>query len=504
MAIRVYARFCARRLPLRSAVSSATLFLLAALAACDDSITSESSQQRAASEARFSLAPTHGAADSLRALAATHGIVALPAAPHVRPALVALGRALAFDPVLSGNRNMACMTCHLPAFATGDGKNLSIGEGGIGLGPTRILGRGVFIPRNAPPLFNLLTLNQLFWDGRVSVDAGGAFHTPANDQVTPAMTQVFEFGTVSALGLFPVTSRTEMRGQNTVAITPAGFFRNELAQIPDSDFTDIWKAEMARLGAIPEYRLMFEAAYPGTKFSAMTFAHASNAMAGFFVDQLSFQNTPWDRFLAGDDRALTPQQFSGANTFMGPVAKCAGCHNSPLFTDAKTRNVALAQFGPGERDGPNGNDDFGRMRVTGVATDKYAFKTPALRNVELTGPYGHAGQFATLHGFVDHYSESDVKLANYDVRQIDPLLRGTLLPTTADILATRSGALNGLVLTPQQIDDLTAYLLALTDPRARDLRGLTPVHVPSGLTQPGAPTIGIPPVKPLASKTDAP
>ena len=133
-----------------------------------------------------------------------------------------LGQALAFDPILSGNRNMACMTCHLPAFATGDGKNLSIGEGGIGLGTNRTLGRGVFIPRNAPPLFNLAGLNQLFWDGRVSVDAAGAFHTPANTQVTPAMTQVFEFGAASAIGLFPVTSRTEMRGQNNIAITTGG------------------------------------------------------------------------------------------------------------------------------------------------------------------------------------------------------------------------------------------------------------------------------------------
>ena len=91
----------------------------------------------------------------------------------------------------------------------------------------------------------------------------------------------------------------------------------------------------------------------------MTFAHASNAMAGFFVDQLTFQNTPWDRFLGGDDGALTAQQFSGANTFMGPVAKCAGCHNGPLFTDAKTRNVALAQFGPGEGDGPSATTTSG-------------------------------------------------------------------------------------------------------------------------------------------------
>ena len=226
----------------RSPASCALLLLLATLAACDRDLASESPIRRADSRPRFDAVPTHGAADSLRALAATHGIVALPPAQHVRPELVKLGQALVFDPILSGNRNMACMTCHLPAFATGDGKNLSIGEGGIGLGTNRTLGRGVFIPRNAPPLFNLAGLNQLFWDGRVSVDAAGAFHTPANTQVTPAMTQVFEFGAVSAIGLFPVTSRTEMRGQNNLAITTGGFTRNELAQIPDNDFTGIWNA----------------------------------------------------------------------------------------------------------------------------------------------------------------------------------------------------------------------------------------------------------------------
>ena len=484
----------------RTQASCAILLVLATLAACDPDPVSSPRIGLAERGARFdALPPTHAGADSLRVLAASHGIVALPPTPAVRKELAVLGRALVFDPILSGNRNMACMTCHLPGFATGDGKNLSIGEGGIGLGTNRTLGRGVFIPRNAPPLFNLSGLNQLFWDGRVSVDAAGAFHTPANTQVTPDMTRVFEFGAVSAIGLFPVTSRTEMRGQNNIAITTGGFTRNELAEIPDSDFTGIWRAVMARLGAIPEYRQLFEAAYPGTPFASMTFAHASNAMAGFFIDQLTFNDTPWDHFLAGNDTALTPQQFSGATVFMGTTAKCAGCHNGPLFTDAKTRNVALAQFGPGEGNGPNHNDDFGRFNVTGVATDKYAFKTSALRNIELTGPYGHAGQFATLRGFVDHYSESDVKLANYDVSQIDPLLRGTLLPTTADILATRAGGLNGLVLTPQQIDDITAYLLALTDPRARSLQGLTPVRVPSGLTPPGAPVLGLPPLKPLAS-----
>src|SRR5215475_3293928 len=76
-------------------------------------------------------------AQLVRQLAASRGIVLLPRAPHVRPALVRLGQAFAFDKILSGNYDIFCMTCHLPAFGTGDGKSLSIGQGGEGLGPAR-------------------------------------------------------------------------------------------------------------------------------------------------------------------------------------------------------------------------------------------------------------------------------------------------------------------------------------------------------------------------------
>jgi hypothetical protein len=106
------------------------------------------------------------------------------------------------------------------------------------------------------------------------------------------------------------------------------------------------------------------------------------------------------------------------------------------LSDQKFRNVAVAQFGPGKGNGPSGRDDFWRMNISGLATEQYA----------------------ELRDFFDHYSESDVKLATYDVSQIDPSLRGTLLQNANDILATTSGALKGLVLTQQQIDDLTAYL----------------------------------------------
>ncbi|HTE44431.1 MAG TPA: cytochrome c peroxidase [Gemmatimonadaceae bacterium] len=469
---------------LRSSVAHVALVLVATVAACERTDPTASSVTGPGNPSRSLIddgTPSHAEAELLRQLAAAKNITPLVHPAPVRKELVLLGQALLFDPILSGNRDIACMTCHLPAFATGDGRNLSIGQGGIGFGPQRQLGKGFVIPRNAPPLFNLTMLSSLFWDGRVSRDSNGTFHTPANAQLSPQMASVFEFGPASAIGLFPVTSRTEMRAFVGGATTLGGFPKpgNELALLADSDFTGIWSALMKRLGAIPAYRQMFEAAYPGTPFSSMTFAHATNAMGGFFTDRMSFNNSPWDKFLAGDDHALSPQEFRGGNTFV--TTKCSGCHGGPTFTDGKFRNVALAQFGPGQGNGPSGHDDFGRLNVTGVATDKYLFRTSPLRNIELSGPYGHAGEFAKLRDFVDHYSDADNKLINYDVTQIEASLRPTLLNNTADILATRSGALTGLFFTPEQIDDITAYLRALTDPAAKNMSSLTPGKVPSGL-----------------------
>src|SRR4030095_11151351 len=113
---------------------------------------------------------------------------------------------------------------HMPGLGTGDGRSLSIGQGATGLGLDRVHPQSAFIPRNAPPLFNLHALKSNFWDGRVNTDQQGNFHTPAGDQLTTAMTRVFEFGPLSALPLFPVLSREEMRA----------FGGNELAAIPDN------------------------------------------------------------------------------------------------------------------------------------------------------------------------------------------------------------------------------------------------------------------------------
>jgi cytochrome c peroxidase len=440
------------------------------LSACSDQ--QPTGPARSAPEAlanRNAPADTATTPSLVRELAAQRGVGRLESPPHVRPALVRLGRALMFDPILSGNHDVSCATCHMPAYSTGDGRSLSVGAGGTGLGPNRTHPDGIFIPRNAPPLFDLSQLRHMFWDGRVEVGPHGQFHTPAGAKFTPAMSRVMEFGAVSAQPMFPVTARTEMRGQSG----------NELAQLSDDDFTGIWAGLMLRLGNVPQYRRMFEEAYPGTRFSDMNFTYASNAIAGFLVSELTFNNSPWDRFLAGHDNALTPQQLEGARTFL--TLKCALCHNGPTLTDDKFHDVAVAQIGPGQGEGTQLRDDFGRMNVTGNPADRYLFRTTPLRNVELTGPYGHDGSVMTLQGFIEHYSESDAKLHAYDPSQLEPALRNTVLGDATDILAQRDTLLNGVVLTPDLVNKLMVYMSALTDPRARDLLHLIPRHVPSGL-----------------------
>ena len=443
-------------------------WLLAAVAAtstaCYDGLAERGPEYRSNDDEHAELVA------EVRALAEDREIGALAGAPFVRQSLFKLGRALAFDKELSGNRDISCMTCHLPSLGTGDARNLAIGQGASGLGLDRTHPDDAFIPRNAPPLYNLHAMDSLFWDGRVSF-VDGELSTPAGDAITPEMEAVFEHGAISALAMFPVLSREEMRG----------FGGNELAAFDDADMSATWDALMVRLGAIPEYRKLFEKAYPGTEFEDLTFAHASNAIGGYIVKTFAMNETPWDAFLEGEDDALSVEQLRGARNFLS--ARCSICHGGDALSDGDFHNVALAQFGPGVRNGPNLDDDFGRFNVTGTASHRYAFRSTPLRNVELTAPYGHAGQFATLFDFIDHYSESDLKLHAYDDGQIEEIHRATRLDNADEILATRDPLLDGVVFPEQTIAEVTDFMFALTDPKATELPGwAVPNQVPSGLS----------------------
>ncbi len=225
----------------RGSIRTGALIAALVVAACHGD---ESTAPKVSAD--VSLGPVGTLAQEVRALAAARGIGPLVPPRPVRRELVQLGRALAFDKILSGNRNISCMTCHQPQFATGDARSLPIGAGGMGVGADRLQLSGAIIPRNSPAAFNLFAFSALFWDGRVSLDGSG-YHTPAGTQLTPAMTRAFEFGATSAQGMFPVTSRAEMRGLGG----------NELASFADDDFQGIWGGIMGRLGKIPEYREMF-------------------------------------------------------------------------------------------------------------------------------------------------------------------------------------------------------------------------------------------------------
>jgi cytochrome c peroxidase len=444
------------------------------LSGCGDSATApvdKSPVMTSADETAAATAEVVALASEVRQLAASQGITALAKPAAVRPALSLLGQALAFDKELSGNRDISCMTCHLSRTATVDSRSVSIGQGGTGVGTARVHPQGRFVHRSAPALFNLHALSTLTWDGRVFVDKNGVVRTPgANLQAHQRA--VLECGTASALPMFPVLSRPEMRAETG----------NELAAITDDKHQRVWKFLMRRLGAIPEYRTMFMNAYPtALSFDSLNFAHAGNAMGCWITSVFSATNTPWDRMLAGDNDAMTETQLLGARAFLS-TARCSQCHNGPLFTDRLFHNVATPQVGPGFGNGLDGHDDFGRERQTGIATQRYQFRTPPLRNVELTGPYGHDGAIVSLRAWVDHYSQSDVKLRAYDVSQLEPLLQSTLQPTTAGILQTRDTRLRTLVIPSETVDQITEFLKALTDPASRDLGRFVPTRVPSGLT----------------------
>jgi len=415
----------------------------------------------------------------VRGLAAEHGVVPLGISPEAAPqAQVDLGRNLFFDPELSGNRNISCATCHHPSLATGDGLSLSIGQGGIGVGPDRITGDGGVVPRNAPDLFNRggSEWTSMFWDGRVAGSAEEGFSTPAGDDLPEGVTSL-----LAAQAMFPVEAHGEMRG-NPEDIDARGA-PNELAMFTDDDFTSVWDGLMARLLALPEYVRLFADAYPQVAMTDLGFEHAANAIGAFEATTFHFTDSPWRSYLMGDDAALSDEAERGARLFFGD-AGCAICHNGPLLSDQQFHSLAAPQIGPGKDD--EAPEDHGRGRETGAAEEWYAFRTPSLLNVALTSPWFHDGAYSTLQAVIRHHADPLEALGTYDVSQaIGPGLlfvdRARYLePLAASVDPRLASAVPAL--DDDQIGLLIAFLESLSDAAAVDLGHLVPDEVPSGLT----------------------
>lgn len=423
--------------------------------------------------------PVETVDQQLQAMIAAQDIQPFEPGLPVDPALAALGQALFFDKELSGNRDIACATCHHPTLRTGDSLPLSVGTGGEGLGTKRVLGDGrLFIARNAPDVYNRgsTAWQTMFWDGRVANSVRGYFVTPAGSQLPPGLDSV-----LAAQAMFPVTAVDEMRGR------PGEFDvfgqPNELALIPDDEWAAMWDRLMERLLAYPEYVALFQAAYPDVPPGELTFAHAANAIAAFETGAFSQFQSPWHRYLQGDEAALSEEAKRGAILFFGDGA-CSQCHTGPLLTDQAYHNLAAPQIGPGK--GAGAPLDYGRFQATGHPEDKFAFRTPSLLNVAVTGPWLHDGAYATLEAVIEHHLDPAGALAGYDATANLPAeLQETVVRDTAvqqEMLATLDPTLASIRrLGPREIEDLVAFLEALTDTAVFDLAHVQPATVPSGL-----------------------
>lgn len=405
----------------------------------------------------------------------------------VDPSEAKLGQLLFYDPILSGNRNIACATCHHPKFATSDGVSLSLGEGGIGLGPARRVDPHNIpeerIPRNAPALFNLgaREFTVMFHDGRLEADAShpGGLRSPMDADMLTGFTSV-----LSAQTMFPVLSRDEMAGsydENKVAA------RVRQGRITGPD--GAWDLLSKRVVALPAYEAAFVALYPHIeRGDDIAFADISNAIAAFIAFEWRADQAPFDDMLKGQ-ASLEGPAAQGMALFYGS-AGCSGCHSGSFLTDHAFHAMGAAQIGPGKSATfEDHHRDEGRFRVTGRAADLYAFRTPSLRNVAQTGPYGHSGSHRDLGAFVASHADPVAGLAQYDPAQaILPVFEAddfTVMQDSVewDAIAQAVG-LRKVDLANQQVAAIVAFLETLTDTASIEGRLGIPENVPSGLPVP--------------------
>ncbi len=305
-----------------------------------------------------------------------------PAENPSTPAKVELGRLLFFDPLLSSNDELACASCHQPDLGFSDGRATPLGLDGQPL------------ERNAPTLWNVAYVQNLFWDGR---------ETSLESQVNTPLTHPNEMGVADPAAL------------------------------------------QAELRAIPEYITLFDEAFGGGE-AAVTPTNMAYALSAFQRTLLT-DNSPFDRYAAGEFEALTSQQRRGLTLFRSGATRCFECHGAPTFASDTFRVVGLP------------SDDLGRA---GVVDDgqQGAFKVPTLRNIALSAPYMHDGSKATLAEVIDFYADGGGRIHGQE--NIDAFVQG-------------------FEMTDQEREDLVAFLHALTD--ESNLPAI-PASVPSGLPVP--------------------
>ncbi len=346
--------------------------------------------------------------------------------------LAQLGRLLFWDPILSGEKDVACATCHHPNFGYADGRELSIGVGGQGLGPNRFdatpddIG---LVPRNSPTVINT-AFNGMDDDGNVNPATAPMFWDNRDQSL-------------EAQALGPLLSFEEMRGHafgESVALDSI----------------------VERLRSIAQYRELFTSAFGNN--NAITAQNIGSAIATF-ERTIVATDSPFDQFNAGNQDAMTQRQIRGMNRFR--QIGCDDCHSGPMFSDFELHVVGVP-------------DNLSLQNTDSGANGTYAFRTPTLRNLSATGPYFHNGMGSDLEETIRFYRTA----RNFANNDNGPGGGGGGLNVNPNVdrndIDDDVRNLNNF--NNNDIEDIIAFIQALNDP---NFDRTIPNSVPSGLNPGG-------------------
>lgn len=325
----------------------------------------------------------------------------VPRVPTDNPmsaAKVELGRYLFYDPQLSGNGTMSCSSCHLQALAFSDGKVTPHGSTDQPL------------LRNSQALVNVAYNATLTW-------------------ANPVLTDIEQQVLIPLFGEFPV----------------------------EMGITGHEATVLARFHADATYQARFAAAFP-EQAEPITYHTIAQALASF-VRSLISGDAPYDRYLAGDEAALSAEAKTGMELFFSERFECHHCHvgfnfsvstvhEKSTFSAAVFQNNGLYNV-DGQGAYPRGNR--GLYELTAKPADMGRFRPPTLRNVALTAPYMHDGSIATLAEVVQHYAAGGRLITSGEFAgdgRRNPL---------------KSGLVPGFTLSDEEAAALVAFLESLTD-----------------------------------------
>jgi cytochrome c peroxidase len=248
-----------------------------------------------------------------------------------------------------------------------------------------------------------------------------------------------------------------------------------------------WHKITQRIQNNPSYVGYFKKSFAYIKKDTdIKFTDIANTIAEFTTYEWQAIGSPFDAYLQGDNKALTALEIQGVILFYGK-ANCSSCHSGALQTDHQFHAIAMPQFGPGKvARFESRKQDTGRMRVTGNSQDAYKFRTPSLRNIALTSPYGHDGAFKTLAEIIKHHLDPIKSLRNFDYSTMTIISSKGLgelamvTPQESENIA-RANQLKPMKLEEYEVLALEAFLKALTDKNNSKGRLGRPKSIPSRL-----------------------